>query len=440
MSQANIDRLIAGTFPDPDGGNISVPIRSIVIGTGLARSAVELVSALGFGKRLAVVMDPDTARVLGAAVAEQLSGVFDVTPVLLGSHPHPDMPAVRDVMERARGVDALIAVGSGSINDITKHAAFLLSRPAAVFGTAPSMNGYTSVSAALTEDGLKKSFASAAPLGVFLDLDVLATAPRRLIAAGFGDSICRSTAQVDWLMAHLVRGTRYREAPFVLLADEEAKLVADPKRLISGDREAIAVLARTLVLSGLGMTICGGSYPASQSEHLIAHYIDMLGKDLPLAYHGEHVAVTTLTSARLQERILARTSLVIRANTDTPEGFARKFGPDLGASCWSAFLPKRVDAAQAASLQAKLDAEWPEIRRRLIAVARPAAEIARALHEAGAPTTPKAVGIPAPFYRDALLNARRIRDRFSFLDLAEAAGALDGFVEDETGVGPARHA
>ena len=51
------------------------------------------------------------------------------------------------------------------------------------------------------------------------------------------------------------------------------------------------------------MTLCGGSYPASQSEHLIAHYLDMLGQDLPLAYHGEHIAVTTITVARLQERV-----------------------------------------------------------------------------------------------------------------------------------------
>jgi Glycerol dehydrogenase and related enzymes len=87
--------------------------------------------------------------------------------------------------------DALVAVGSGTINDLCKYAAFLDRKPYVVFGTAPSMNGYTSVSAAITEHGHKKSLPAAAPVGVFLDLAVLAAAPPRMIRSGLGDSICR---------------------------------------------------------------------------------------------------------------------------------------------------------------------------------------------------------------------------------------------------------
>ena len=90
-----------------------------------------------------------------------------------------------------------------------------------------------------------------APRGVFLDLDVLAAAPRRLIAAGFGDSICRSTAQTDWLLAHLLTGSPYRKAPFVLLEDDETELVASAGSLARGDQEAIRLLAHTLVMSGV---------------------------------------------------------------------------------------------------------------------------------------------------------------------------------------------
>ena len=76
--------------------------------------------------------------------------------------------------------DALVAVGSGTINDLCKYAAFLDRKPYAVFGTAPSMNGYTSVSAAITEHG-HQEIACPPPrrVGVFLDLAVLRRAPRR---------------------------------------------------------------------------------------------------------------------------------------------------------------------------------------------------------------------------------------------------------------------
>jgi glycerol-1-phosphate dehydrogenase [NAD(P)+] len=336
--------------------------------------------------------------------------------------PHPDMDAVGFVRERTANCDAVVGVGSGSINDIAKYTAHLGKKPYAVFGTAPSMNGYTSVAAALTEDGLKKSLPSTAPLGVFLDLGVLARAPKRLIAAGIGDSICRATAQFDWLLSHLILGTKYREAPFMLLKDDEERLLTRIGEMIEGNEDAIELLARTLVMSGFGMTICGGSYPASQGEHLIAHYIDMLGKDLPLAYHGEHIAVTTMTMARLQEKLAAQDRLVVSPSTDTVQDFIAHFGDDLGRACWEAWLPKRVDAARAASLTELLDKEWIGIREKLKRVGRSSAGIGRALGEAGAPVTPDAVGIPQGFYREAVQNARKIRDRFTSLDLAAATG------------------
>ena len=108
-----------------------------------------------------------------------------------------------------------------------------------------------------------------------MDLAVLAAAPARMIRAGLGDSLCRSTAQADWLLSHHLFGTPYRRAPFALLAEDEPALLDDPEALLRGDPDAMRALARTLVLSGLGMTICDGSYPASQGEHLISHYIDM---------------------------------------------------------------------------------------------------------------------------------------------------------------------
>jgi glycerol-1-phosphate dehydrogenase [NAD(P)+] len=432
MAQQTLERLLAGTYPDPDGaGKLSVPVRTVVIGTGLGNAAASLIDPLGLGARLTIVMDPATRRVMGEAVAASLQGRHVVRSLVLGESPHPDMELVEQVMAETADAEALVAVGSGSINDITKHAAHLSGKPYVVFGTAPSMNGYTSVSAAITDNGLKKSIPSTAPRGVFLDLDVLAAAPRRLIAAGFGDSICRCTAQTDWLLSHRLTGSPYRKAPFALLEDDEPALIASANALAEGDRTAIGLLAHTLVMSGFGMTICGGSYPASQSEHLIAHYMDMRGRDLPLAYHGEHISVTTLSVARLQERVLGLDSISIRANGDSLSAFQRTFGPDLGEACWRSFLPKRLDGARVGRLQALLDANWADIRDELRRVSRPSGEIEAALRAAGAPTRPSDVGIPRAFYREALLNARKIRDRFGILDLAEAAGELDPFVAQE---------
>lgn len=423
MAKEMLDDLLAGKLPDPDSGETLLPpLRNIVLARGLADAAHELVAPLALGRSLAVVMDPATRDAMGARVAAALEASHRVETVVMPAAPHPDMDAVDAVAGRSAGADALIAVGSGSINDIVKYAAHLKRKPYAVFGTAPSMNGYTSISAAITQDGVKKSLTATLPKGVFLDLDVMAAAPRRLIAAGFGDSMARATAQTDWLAAHLLLGKPYREAPFMLLADDEEALIRAAPALRSGDMPAIELLVRTLVLSGLGMTICGGSYPASQGEHLIAHYVDMRGKGLPLAYHGEHIAVTTLTMARLQERILALPSLRLSPPAETETSMTTRFGETVGRECWQAYRSKAFDLDETEALNSRMRSEWPEIRARLRRVGRSELELAQALAAAGAPVTPAELGIPAPFYREAVANARLIRDRFTMLDLAAMAG------------------
>ena len=419
MSKEMLDSLLAGKLSDPDGGGmLTLPLKHIVLARGLGEAAASLVAPLSFGKSVAVVMDPDTRAVMGGKVAASLATAYAVDEIVLPRHPHPDIDAVNGVIAKTETANALIAVGSGSVNDITKYAAHLTGKPYAVFGTAPSMNGYTSVSAAITEGGLKKSLPATLPKGVFLDLDVMATAPQRLIASGFGDSLARATAQTDWLMAHLLLGKPYRETPFMLLADDEDAMIAAAPELKAGDVRAIELLVRTLVMSGLGMTLCGGSYPASQGEHLIAHYIDMRGQDLPQAYHGEHISVTTLTMARLQERMLALPTLQLAPTRDTEASMIDKFGEEVGRACWIAFRPKVFDKDATDQLNRKLADDWPAICKSLRSVARSETEIRKALIAVGAPTTPGDVGLPLPFYREAVANARLIRDRFTMLDLA----------------------
>lgn len=423
MSRDSLNRLLAGTMPNPDGeGMLSVPIKSIIIDRNLAAQAGSLLDQVDLGNRLAMVMDPATWAVLGRKVIAALDAETNIDEIILPRHVHPDMNVVHEVMARSADATGLVAIGSGTINDIVKYAAHLSGKPYAVFGTAPSMNGYTSISAAITEKGLKQSLPATLPQGVFLDLDVMANAPRRLIAAGFGDSMARSTAQTDWLMAHLLFGSTYRDLPFALLAEDEDALVENAAALKAGDTAVIELLVRTLVMSGLGMTLCGGSYPASQSEHLIAHYIDMRGENLPTAYHGEHIAVTTLTMARLQERVLASEHLVLKPTPDSPADFARIFGPELGETCWEAFRPKILDQAATRDVNERLARDWPAMRAQLRKISRPASQIEAALCGIGAPTKPTHVGIPNRFYREAVAHARLIRNRYTMLDVGAAIG------------------
>ncbi len=426
-SQTTLDRLLAGTFADPDGGPpLAVPPCVVAIAPSLAGREAELVAMAGIVPPFALVADPDTQAVLGARVAGAVRDLGPVLPVVLDRHPHADGATVAKLRAATRDAGSLIAVGSGTVNDLCKYAAKLDGKRYAVFATAPSMNGFTSVNAAITVDGHKKSLPAAAAAGVFVDLAVLAGAPVRLIRAGLGDSICRATAQTDWLLAHLLRDTPYRTAPFALLADDEAALVARPEALVAGDLGAMASLARTLILSGFGMTICGGSFPASQGEHLISHYAEMMAPaGWPATLHGEQIGVAAIAIARLQERLLAGPAPRLSPTAIAEADLIAHFGPEVGRSCWAEFRHKRLDAEGAEALNARLARDWDTIRARVAAIARPAAEIRDVLARAGAPTLAAELGWNDEFFRTAIHHARLVRNRYTILDLAADAGRLD---------------
>ncbi|MBL8895371.1 MAG: sn-glycerol-1-phosphate dehydrogenase [Rhizobiales bacterium] len=414
-----IGELLAGRLRDTQSGDaLRVPVKRVVIEKSLAGSEADLIAGLDLPAPYAVISDYNTHEALGRRVEAALAG-RGVVSVRLPGRPHPDEQTATKVMAAGAKAGSYIAVGSGTINDLAKFSAAQQGKRCAVFATAPSMNGYTSVNVAITMGGHKKSLPAVAPEGVFCDLSVLAAAPVRLIRAGFGDAICRSTAQADWYMAHRLRGSSYRAMPFALFADLEEEMVQGAEALARGDAAAVEALTRVLLLSGFGMTICGGSYPASQGEHLISHYIEMLGShddDAPM--HGEQIAVTTLVMARLQEDMFSGAPPRLKASSVTLAELACHFGEELGRDCMVEIMPKLLNETQADELNTKLERIWPSLTGDLRKKMRPASEIADALRRCGAPTDYHQIGLSRAFFSDAVLHAREIRNRYTFLDLA----------------------
>jgi glycerol-1-phosphate dehydrogenase [NAD(P)+] len=414
-----------GFVPQGQEAPFACPIGRIVIADSLDGAEQALVRALLPSGTTAVVSDENTYDVLGRRIERALGAAASV--VL--ERPQADELTADRLLERSRGVEALIAVGSGTLNDLCKYVARRTGRPSIVFGTAPSMNGYATSTASISRDGYKHSLAATAPRGVFLDLAVLAAAPVRMIRAGLGDVLCRSTAQVDWLLSHLLLDTPYAEDPFAIQAADEQALLERAGGLAKGDPEAVLALVRLLVLSGLGMLLVGSSHPGSMGEHGISHFIDMFLHPHPGSLHGEQVGVASLTMARLQAEILSHEEppRVVPQALDE-EAMRRRYGP-LADDCLAVMRAKRLNGEGACTLNARPEARWPGLRRRLQAITAAPERIEQAMRAAGAAVRPQDLGIAPAFYREAVRHAREIRERYGMLDLAADAGLLGSLVD-----------
>ncbi|WP_156381843.1 sn-glycerol-1-phosphate dehydrogenase [Rhizobium sp. Leaf341] len=431
---ALIDEIVAGRWTNPETGRLaSVPYETIVIDESLDGAEADLVAGLGLGERFTVVTDTNSWDAMGARVATALRRLGPVETVVL-DHPHADMAQAQVLGEKLQGADAVVAVGSGTINDLVKFVTGKAGKRYAVFGTAASMNGYTSTTASITLDsGLKVSLPSQGPAGFFVDLGVSAAAPRHLSAAGFADCLVRSVAQVDWWMSHRLLSTLYSSVPYIIQETDEAELNARAAGIAEGDIAANGYLHRVLTLCGLGVSFTGMSNHGSMGEHQISHYIDCFaGADHPGTLHGQQVGVATLTMARLQRHFLdSETPPVIRPTRIDPVDMARRMGPDIAAQCFAELKDKIFDAHGAARINERFAELWPTLRAELDAFALPVTEMETLLSDAGGPMTAADLGLPAARYREAVVHSREMRNRYSFLDVAADAGILEDFAAGE---------
>jgi glycerol-1-phosphate dehydrogenase [NAD(P)+] len=429
---ALIRDVVAGNWSDPETGQrAEVPFETIVLGESLEGQEADLVVPLKLGEKLAVVSDTHTHEAMGRRVGKALKGIAAIEEIVLPGNTHCDEPTIADLRERTRGVEAVIAIGSGSLSDTCKYATFKDGKKYACFATAASMNGYAALTASVTlNNGYKTSLPAHAPRGIFIDLKVSADAPTWLSAAGLGDSLCRSTAQIDWWASHRLFGTYYSGVPYRLMADDEAPAIAHAAGIAKHDVEANGYLQRLMTLCGFGVCFTGISHHGSMGEHQVSHWIDMFaGPAHPGTTHGQQVGVASLAIARLQCELLALDeSPRIKPTRISECDFVSRYGAELGRLCFAEAKKKSFDAAGAEAFNAKLAAMWPELRAELKRFVMPPDKMQAALKAAGGPTTASELGLSLDVWRDAMKYARDVRNRWSFLDLADDAGLLDDFL------------
>ncbi len=194
--------------------------------------------------------------------------------------------------------DLIVGVGGGRAVDAAKMIAFNLSKPFVSVPTAASHDGMASPFVSVKSDK-PHSLVATAPLGVFVDIDIIKNAPSRLLASGCGDLIANIIAVKDWQLGHKKTGEYYGmySADLALLS---AKIVMANSHKYSKKGLDARVIVEALISAGVASCIAGSSRPCSGSEHLFSHALDKIapGKGL----HGEKCGIGSIMMAKLQDQ------------------------------------------------------------------------------------------------------------------------------------------
>src|SRR5262245_43786562 len=188
--------------------------------------------------------------------------------------------AVRLLSAVSSPCKAVVGAGGGKALDVAKYTAYLAGLPYFAVPTSLSNDGFCSPQASMTLDGKRRSLPTGLPDAVVVDLAVCQRAPRALWHSGIGDLSSKFTAVADWKLAFHRCGVPVNDLAALMSDASVFQFIANP----ASDEQGIRLLATALMLNGVAMEIAGSSRPASGSEHLISHALDMTGASRRL--HG----------------------------------------------------------------------------------------------------------------------------------------------------------
>lgn len=430
----------------------SASVAEVLIGRGVLRDAGALYRR-HFSGPACLFADDAGWQAAGPAVEAALNAAGIATRrhiIAARPRPKPTVDLADSLRAALRAGETPVAIGSGVVNDVVKHAAFTAGIPYLCVGTAASMDGYTSAGAPLSEKGFKKTIACRPAKALLADLDIISAAPREMTGWGYGDLAGKVPAGGDWIIADALGIEAIDTVAWPMVQDGLLGWLSNPAAIAKGDPQAVEGLFLGLTLVGLAMEAHGTSRPASGADHQIAHLWEM--DDLHFGgervSHGACVAVGTMAALRLFDWLLAQDLTTLDAKARAAAAptldakaaeITRLFGAgEIADRALAETRAKHIEGAALAERLAHLSRIWPDLRARLSARLWSPTRMAEHLAAAGAPVESTDIGVDADYLHRSILKARFLRSRYTVLDLLDESGLLDTAARAALGPAPAQ--
>jgi glycerol dehydrogenase-like iron-containing ADH family enzyme len=142
---------------------------------------------------------------------------------------------------------AIVGLGGGQALDVAKFLAWTRRLPLFQVPTATTVNAPFGHRAGLRDHGRVRYLGWAIPEAVYIDLDVIASAPPALNRSGIGDVLCYHTAAFDWQLADRLGRTESRWPYDQRLVDDAATVMASVVDALDEIREGTEPGIRALV-------------------------------------------------------------------------------------------------------------------------------------------------------------------------------------------------
>ncbi|MDC0194029.1 sn-glycerol-1-phosphate dehydrogenase [Candidatus Nitrosopelagicus sp.] len=271
--------------------------RQIVVGENNIQEVGEFLHGLSANsKKVSIISGKNVKKIFGQEIDSSLkeSRINSIWH-LASSNLVQDIKQIQKKVKNAK-TDLIIGIGGGRSVDIAKLCSFNLRKPFVSIPTSASHDGIASPFVSVRGEK-PHSLVATAPLGVFVDVNVIKGAPKKLLASGCGDLMAKVTAVKDWQLGRDKKGEYYGRYS-ADLASMSAKILIESSPSFSKKGIDARIIVEALISAGVASCIAGSSRPCSGAEHLFSHAVDHL--EFGVGLHGEKVGIGAIMIAKLQ--------------------------------------------------------------------------------------------------------------------------------------------
>lgn len=343
--------------------------------------------------------------------------------------------------------EVVVALGSGCITDIVKHACHEAEDPEGrriplvAVQTANSVCAFTSRMAVLTVNGVKRTVPSRLPDALVIDTQILRDAPPHFRTGGLGDISVAAVTFADLRLADRLGMGRWSYTAHDCTSDIRDILLGGHPSIADQGEVGQGVAGKLLSIAGLALTVSGETAPLSGYEHVVSHMLDMSARrsHRPVANHGHQCALATILSLLLYRHVLASldparidVAKCYPCPEEMTERVSRAFADiddtgEAAAECGRDYARKLARWVASRLKFERLLANWEEEKAGIAAHLMSPGAFVALLRSFGHPMRFDALDVPVSraeaFW--AFHNAHLMRDRFSIGDLAHLCGLFD---------------
>jgi glycerol dehydrogenase-like iron-containing ADH family enzyme len=263
---------------------------------------------VAYGRKLVAeipkIVNPPFLVVSVADLWPSFSNQFDGADIHLHVVDSLEIDDIERTLADLPQVKAVVGIGGGVAIDVAKYFAWRRNLPLFQVPTSMSVNAPFAQRAAVRDKGILKYVGWVVPEIVYVDYDVVQSAPAYINRSGVGDIVCYYTARWDWSFAQKM-GRCEEQWPYdetwLAEADSVLQSVLNATSDIRdvNDR-GVKTLMEALRWGGAAFNNTGWNpRPIEGSEHTFFYSLEHLARRPFL--HGQIVSLGVLLMSRLQD-------------------------------------------------------------------------------------------------------------------------------------------